>query len=129
VTFRDWVPHTESQSLVKSAGLLLLLAQEQPLQVPNKLYEYLGSGVPILAIADKTGETARMLRTVGSHYVVDPDDAPSLDAALEQALGLRNATIARNPDMAVLNQWTTAAQMRELQRILSEDSARHTRSD
>jgi glycosyltransferase involved in cell wall biosynthesis len=122
VSFGDWVTHAESQELVRSSGLLLLLAQEQPLQVPNKLYEYLGSGVPILAIADKEGETARMLRQVGGHYVVPPDDAPTLDAAIEEALQLRNPAVARASNRAILAEWTTTEQMRKLQRLLSEDS-------
>jgi len=122
VSFGDWVTHAESQKMVKASGLLLLLAQEQPLQVPNKLYEYLGSGVPILAIADRGGETARMLNQVGGHYVVPPDDAPALEAALEEALLLRKPATTHTPDRAILGEWTTTEQMRKLQRLLSEDS-------
>lgn len=67
---REWVPHEEGQALIRDSDILLLLAQGQPLQVPNKLYEYLGIRKPVLAFADDAGETAAMLRAVGSEAIV-----------------------------------------------------------
>jgi hypothetical protein len=97
-----------------SAGLLLLLAQEQPLQVPNKLYEYLATGVPILAIADHDGETADMLRQVGGHYVLPPDDLAGMEMSLESALGLPGGMAPGNPRHDLLAEWTSAVQMGRL---------------
>ena len=86
VRFSDWLPHAESLELIRSADLLLLLAQNQPLQVPNKLYEYLGTGVPILAFADAGGETSHLLHKAGGHYVIsEDDDLASIQGALLDA--------------------------------------------
>jgi hypothetical protein len=63
-----------------------------------------------------------MLRQVGGHYVVPPMMPPTLDAALEEALHLRNPAVARTSNRAILDEWTTTEQMRKLQRLLSEDS-------
>ena len=118
VEFRDWVPQAEARALIESADLLLLLAQEQPVQVPNKLYDYLGTRAPILAFVDAEGESARLLQRVGGHYVVTENDTDAARRALEAALtaaergggdGARAAD-----DAAVLEEWTTERQMRRL---------------
>ena len=110
---RQWVPHAEMQRILTEADLLLLLAQRQPLQVPNKLYEYLGTGVPILALADADGETARMLHDVGGHYVVERDTADDIAAALRSALIAAGDT-GPPRSRALLEEWLTERQMQRL---------------
>lgn len=108
VNVHDWVPHAEIQRVIRHADLLLVLAQRQPLQVPNKVYEYLATGVPILAVGDENGETAHMLRAAGRHYLV-PDDRPALiAAAIRQAIAARGAPTMHPP---VLDEWATDRQM------------------
>lgn len=113
VLLHDWAPHAEILRVIEDADLLLLFAQHQPLQVPHKLYEYLGTGVPILAIAEAHGETAEMLRQVGGHYLVSNNDPAEIAAALREAIRLRHVSApAQRPD--VLNDWLTARQMERL---------------
>ncbi len=114
VTFRDWVPHAESQRLVEGASVLLLLARGQPVQIPNKLYEYLGTRRPILAFVDEDGECAAMLRQVGGHQVVTEADPAAATPALERALGLVPDPGARAPDPELLTAWTSRVQMDRL---------------
>lgn len=113
VTIRDWVPPAEALSLVNRADLLLLLAQDQPDQVPNKLYEYLGARVPILGYVDADGESARMLAATGGHYLVTEGDAGIAEGHLERALGLAPGAPAP-PRAEVLEQWRTTGQMEML---------------
>lgn len=79
------VPHTKAIEMMRSSGVLWMLAQNQPRQVPNKLYEYLAAGRPILAWVDDEGESARILRDVGGHFLVTehhtPDEITSIVAA------------------------------------------------
>lgn len=113
VRVHGWVGHAEIQRVLQGSDLLLLLAQLQPLQVPNKLYEYLGTGVPILAIADEHGETAHMLRQVGGHYVVPDNSAPAIAAALREAIYRRDVPSNGGP-AELLEEWLTERQMRLL---------------
>lgn len=124
VRFRSWMPYEKGQELLANADLCLLFAQEQPLQVPNKLYEYLGVRRPILAFADADGETAQMLRRVGDHYLVTADEPSSrtmeiVGAALRNEKTHRLRPEATNPG-EVLASWTTARQMERLVALLSE---------
>ena len=64
-TLSDRIPHDLAVARTASAGLLVLLAQRQPDQIPNKVFEYLGSRRPILAVVDQGGETHRLLASLG----------------------------------------------------------------
>jgi hypothetical protein len=69
-TIEPAVSEAAARDLAANAGLLLLLAQRQPRQVPNKLFDYLAANRPILAYCDEDGETADILRRVGGHFLV-----------------------------------------------------------
>lgn len=111
IHFTDWVPHAEGWRAMQEANILLLFAQHQPGQVPNKLYEYLGARRPVLAYLDLDGESARMLRAAGSHYLVDSDAADDGIAELRRAIGEVRDGVAVRPNLAQLEQWSTARQM------------------
>jgi|SRR6185437_9014675 len=108
VRFSDWLPKVEADKAVRQADLLLLLAQDQPICVPNKLYDYLSTGRPILAFT--SGETAAMLARAGGHSVVTTDDPDDAVRALASAL-LRARTGGFAGDRSVLTAWSTLAQM------------------
>lgn len=64
------------------ADVLLLLAMGQPNQVPAKLYEYIGLGKPVLALAEDDSETSETVRAAGAGAVVDWRDAQAVREAL-----------------------------------------------
>jgi hypothetical protein len=108
------VPHDEALMRMKRSHLLLLLAQQQPLQVPNKLYEYVATRRPILAFADAHGETAAMLKELGGHYVIAPDGDDAAHATITRALQEAGTARAVQSDSEVLSRWTTHAQLSSL---------------
>lgn len=111
VHFQDWVPHAAAQALAEGADALLL-AQQQPGQVPDKLYDHLGTRRPILAFVDEAGESARMLRAVGGHVLVTQEDPGEIAAAIETVLGYRPRPSSTDPSL--LHHWRTEAQMQRL---------------
>ena len=112
--FRDWVPPSTVRTILDQADLLLLLAQDQPDQVPNKLYDYLGARKPILAFADAQGETACMLRQVGGHFVVGNQDEPAAAEAIETVWRCVGRLDGSGRDEPLLKEWTEGVQMRRL---------------
>jgi glycosyltransferase involved in cell wall biosynthesis len=78
------VGYAEALARMSGAGILLLLdSAGRKIGVPAKLYEYLGAGRPILALAEPDGDTAWALRTSGAVYRIAPPGDP---ARIEQAL-------------------------------------------
>src|SRR2546425_3549574 len=114
VQIHDWLPQATAKAFVDEADVLLLLAQQQPDQVPNKLYEYLGTRRPILAFADKGGETARMLQRVGGHYVITREDEVEVERVLRELITCAGCGSWVEMDETVLKEWTTEAQMKNL---------------
>jgi glycosyltransferase involved in cell wall biosynthesis len=77
ILFTRQVDHPEALRRMMAADVLLLLAQQQPLQIPAKLYEYLHTGRFVLAFTE--GATARLVERVGAGQVVGPqDDVPAV---------------------------------------------------
>src|SRR5690606_13697581 len=85
VSFHEPVPRSKVRELMAGSNLLLLLAQDQPLQIPQKLYEYLGAKRPILAFADAEGETASMLTSAGGHFLVQSNDQDHVNRVVRMA--------------------------------------------
>lgn len=93
VLLEGWMDRERCLAEVNSADALLLLAMEQPEQVPNKVYEYLGTRRPILAIADREGETAVMLDQAGGHVVVGKNESSSIRDAVETLLANQHLSL------------------------------------
>ena len=57
------------------------------LTIPNKLFEYIAAGVPV--VASETSGAAALVRGGGLGWTADPDDPRSVGAALRAAIGAR----------------------------------------
>ncbi len=75
------LPRASALDLLIRSHLALVLAQDQPMQVPGKLYESVGVGVPTLVIAEQTGAAANEARRVGA-LTADGADVQTLCALL-----------------------------------------------
>jgi glycosyltransferase involved in cell wall biosynthesis len=82
VVFMGVVPYARSLALMSSARSLLLLLPEGDTMatcVPSKLYPYLFTGRPVLALVPP-GDAARVVAETGAGDVVAPGDAASTAA-------------------------------------------------
>lgn len=125
VQLAGWMERESCLEQLSSADTLLLLAMEQPAQVPNKAYEYLGTRRPILAIADDAGETARMLRRSGGHEIVTANESGPIGEALNRLIDRSGEGVVG--DASLLAEWTTENQMASLVRAIG-GTCRFTRS-
>lgn len=91
VDFQDQVPYEDCMGILREADALLLLAQHQPLQVPNKLFDYLTARRPILGFVDAGGESERLLRRLVGHSIVTDWDGPDARAAVETVIDTARA--------------------------------------
>jgi glycosyltransferase involved in cell wall biosynthesis len=66
------------------SDLLLLLGHNYTVQIAGKLYEYLRTGKPILALAPAGAQTD-LLRATGGAWIVEPDDLEGTVEAVRDA--------------------------------------------
>jgi glycosyltransferase involved in cell wall biosynthesis len=85
IQYIPYVPHSESIRMLLDSTALLLIIDDAPANqsiITGKLYEYIGAKRPILALAPE-GEAAQLIRQLNIGAVVHPNDASSIQKALE----------------------------------------------
>jgi len=83
--YREALARTADSSILLGAGA----RDERPILkglIPAKLFEYLGTGLPILYVGDPGSDAALLLARQPGCFVVAPGDAASIERALRQAL-------------------------------------------
>jgi hypothetical protein len=97
----DGVPHARALELMRGASMLYLCQGWEPdvsvyVQVASKTYEYLATGLPILAECP-AGDNADLIRRYARRaWVVTPPNVEDLEHSVTEAYGLRDQ---RSPDM------------------------------
>ena len=85
------IPRAEALELLRRSHLALVLAQDQPMQVPAKLYESVGLGVPTLVIAEDSSASACEARRIGA-MTLDGSDVDGLTSLFGDLLAGRIPT-------------------------------------
>lgn len=83
--FQGYMPHKEVLKQQKSSQVLLLLLNNTPNVlgvVPGKLFEYMATGRPILAIGPSEGDSARIIRGSGAGAVVGFEEKEEMKKAI-----------------------------------------------
>ncbi|HEY8469924.1 MAG TPA: glycosyltransferase [Longimicrobiales bacterium] len=111
------LPRDEALFLLCRSHLALVLAQDQEMQVPAKLYECVALGLPTLVIAEATSAAAREARRIGA-IACEPTDIAGIVSVLRR-LWLRTQP-ARIEPAAAIDYATLASDM---DRVLRKDSA------
>jgi len=79
--FVEFIPHDEAVKLQQQAQINLLVINNSPNSrtiIPGKLYEYLGSGRPLLAIGPKDSDSAKVIELTKGGVVHEYDDVEGL---------------------------------------------------
>jgi glycosyltransferase involved in cell wall biosynthesis len=101
VTLSDFIPHAGTIDLMRSADLLFLPMHDLPAGrraglVPQKTYEYLASGRPILA-AVPDGDARDLLQAAGTAALCRPADTDAMARLLLAEIERRRAGVAVAP--------------------------------
>ncbi len=110
--------------MAQADGLLLFQASNCNHQIPAKLYEYLRTRRPIIALTDPAGDTAMVLRRAGITTIAPLDDAGAIAAILREMMpGLRAGTVTLADDTEIAR-YSRRARTAELARLLDRAAAR-----
>jgi glycosyltransferase involved in cell wall biosynthesis len=82
VEFASHVPRRVILQEMLDASALLVVQPVTTVSVPAKLYEYMGAGRPVLALAEPGGETAEIIRRYNAGIAVHTEDEGAIERAL-----------------------------------------------
>jgi hypothetical protein len=123
VKIYDSVPIKESIIAQKKSTILLLLAWNDPRDagtLTGKIFEYIGAGRPILAIAFKGGEIDNLLKETGCGIVIN--EASEIKSVLIKWLNEYKTkgeiTTFYNPKQEVIKKYTRREQAREVAQLI-----------
>lgn len=115
------IPYREALSEMLTAdGLLILQASNCNNQIPAKLYEYLRTRRPILALTDPSGDTAAALLKVGIDTIAPLDSAPDIIQGLLHFLKLIKNGAAPIASMEEVLAISRRSRTRELANLLDK---------
>ncbi len=100
VVEHGFVPQRQAVEAMAEADVLLLTMTD-PSFTSGKIYDYLATGKPILAISPKGGEVDDVLRETGAGWLADPNEPGSIRDAMLEILALRDSgqlASRSNPD-------------------------------
>jgi glycosyltransferase involved in cell wall biosynthesis len=118
VHFCGYVGHAVALSYLLSADASLLLVRRGDVaSVTGKVFELLMVGKPIIALAERDGECARILRDAGADkYLSDPQETPPVLAALQALLSgaMTDFDAARTRQFSRVDQTAALARVFEM---------------
>jgi glycosyltransferase involved in cell wall biosynthesis len=88
VSIHGVLPRAQALELLSRSHLALVLAQDQPMCVPAKLYESVGLGVPTLVIAEQASAAACEARRIGA-MTLESGDVDGMRSLMEDMLAGR----------------------------------------
>jgi glycosyltransferase involved in cell wall biosynthesis len=119
IQFHGLTPRAGALSLLARSNLALVLAMDQPTQIPAKIYECVGLGVPTLVLAETESAAAREARRIGA-MTFDGRDVAAMRVLLDEIVdGRLPETIT--PSVPISYE-ALAAQMDE---VLTRGARRH----
>jgi glycosyltransferase involved in cell wall biosynthesis len=102
VNIEPTVNHKDALKRLVNTDVLLLIGapiESDYLYIPSKTYEYLATGKPILAMVNKHGDTAKLMKKFDCGRVVDVDDIDAISKGLEELYySVSNGKYKVNPD-------------------------------
>jgi glycosyltransferase involved in cell wall biosynthesis len=85
VKIHGMLPRAQALELLSRSHLALVLAQDQPMCVPAKVYECVGACIPTLVIAEESGAAASEARRIGA-MTIDSHDVEAMRSLLGDML-------------------------------------------
>jgi len=113
------IPYKEAiDEMSRADALLVLQSATCNQQIPAKLYEYLRSGRPVVALTDHEGDTATTMRAAGLQSIAPLDDSRAIAQLLADTLSAIESGTAKKPDVTMARRNSRAARAKELAAIL-----------
>jgi glycosyltransferase involved in cell wall biosynthesis len=124
----EQLPHQESLKYVKSADILLLIAGSERGVLTAKVYEYLATLKPILALTPTSSLLAHLLNQAKVAELVDPSSPQSIAAGLSKLIDRVCTSQLPTPNCEFIRQFSRRDQTRLLATYLDQALTTQTKS-
>jgi glycosyltransferase involved in cell wall biosynthesis len=121
IHFAGYVSHREVFGFYAKADLLVLILTDTKNaqgNIPGKLFEYLATGVSILALGDPNGDSSRILRDAGAGEVLSHTD----ESGIRRKLSTLINSSPSNGNPSDLEKYSRKNLSNQLAKILDEHS-------
>lgn len=122
IRFVKALPHDKMLAELYSADILLLMqAANCNYQIPAKAYEYFRIGKPILALTDKSGDTADLINKNHAGYIASLDDSDEIALQIKSLiLKLNNKQKLKHISQKSVSLYNRETQAERLAKLLDE---------
>ncbi|MGO8683966.1 MAG: glycosyltransferase [Thermoleophilia bacterium] len=124
VTFAGYLPHRQAAERLSRADVAVAIVVDRPgarATALAKIFEYMGTGIPTLALVPPDGESARLIRAAAAGWIVAPHDVDAIRAQLvELAEAKQRGSLGVSIDAAVVARYDRRALTGELAAVLDE---------
>ena len=113
------MPVNDALDRMARADAALVMAANQRLQIPAKLFEYIGAGKPVLALTEPDSATGRLVARARCGHIAGLTDVDAIADALERMLAeKRVGGLAYEPDADVVESLNIRHQTERLAHLL-----------
>jgi len=119
------VPHAQAVELMTNANALYLPVSKgiyEKASLPGKLFEYLGSGRPIIASSLHDSEVTNILTAVGGNCIVTPGDVKKLSEAILKLCATDGSTPFSEPIPGAVARYERSSLTKDLATLLEQVS-------
>ena len=118
VETHDFVPHDQIIPVLKGSDMVVHIGGDDPrnkLSIPSKIWDYIGSCSPILAIADSSFEVAKFIEREDLGRCISPNDSKGVSDYIDR---VRNGKIKTNMTDATFQKFSRRRNIEELANVL-----------
>jgi glycosyltransferase involved in cell wall biosynthesis len=116
----DFVPQSEALRFMEESDVLLLPWADR-FNIPGKLFEYLATGKPILALCYPDSDVAQVIRETAAGWCVNPDDLVAVGRALTEIHAL-GGKYPRNRNWEAVRRYERPRLVAEYARVIRDAS-------
>ena len=122
VFVQDSISHESAIKKMKESDLLLLIHPNNGKKgvYTGKLFEYLASLNPILALVDKEDVAAKLIKKCKAGYIADFDDIKEIKIMIQKAYHDKKSDKEFNPDIDHIKLHHRKEQTKRLQKLIKE---------
>ncbi len=115
------LPHSVAETYIKNSDAnLLIVPQSFSDTLPGKLYEYIASLKPVIAISGKNSEAEQLINACNAGFIADENKISEIEDAILKAYELWKSKKRLPVNIELIKQFHRKEQVRKLEKIILE---------